>query len=117
MKICKCDRCGKIFEPKPRGDLILERYSDRRNLYEDIDLCDFCYTSIKVWFKNENPEDATDRLLKTQKILINDAVLDLADKIEIEINTTLGKDASEALRIKETMEDIVSDILKEYNED
>ena len=61
MKVCKCDRCGRIFEPTEKSDG--EFYSRVIEVGEEtfgitnteatieitLDICDSCYNSFLSW--------------------------------------------------------------------
>ena len=60
MKVCKCDRCGKVFEPRQYCNGfysrtiqtgletfdLMEPEADIDNTY---DICEDCYESFKKW--------------------------------------------------------------------
>ena len=62
VKVCKCDRCGAIFEPTARdGDFfskIIWVGEENFDLIETIceteetyDICDECYNDFQRWMK------------------------------------------------------------------
>ena len=62
MKVCKCDRCGNIFEPYNNGrefySRVIQTGEETFGLMDtecDIDqcydLCDSCYEDFQRWFK------------------------------------------------------------------
>jgi hypothetical protein len=50
MKVFKCDRCGKIINPKKYSIDIFE-YSIKIN--EDVDLCEKCFSFLKMFLENK----------------------------------------------------------------
>jgi len=65
MKVCKCDRCGKIFEPlfnKDENDFFVPviQLGTETFSYKDVvgeveysyDICEDCSKEFLKWFKN-----------------------------------------------------------------
>ena len=62
MKVCKCDRCGSIFEPHMGnrdfysrvlqiGDETFSLMDSECEIEQSYDLCDSCYEDFQRWFK------------------------------------------------------------------
>ena len=62
MKVCKCDRCGQIFEPHPEGrdfySRIIQTGEETFNLMEpeaeidgSYDICESCFEDFQRWLK------------------------------------------------------------------
>ena len=62
MKICKCDRCGKIFEPTEHngkfynsviqvGDETFDLLEPECEIDECYDICEDCYKDFQRWMK------------------------------------------------------------------
>lgn len=62
MKVCKCDRCGRIFEPYVRdgewSNTIIQTGFENFGLDEIVgevehsyDICDECYKSFNKWLR------------------------------------------------------------------
>lgn len=62
MKVCKCDRCGHIFEPTMRdgnfytktilvGDQTFDLMDSIYDSEGEYDICEDCYRDFQRWFK------------------------------------------------------------------
>lgn len=62
MKVCKCDRCGCIFEPHSYntgfysrviqlGEETFSLMDMETDIDEAYDICDSCYEDFQRWFK------------------------------------------------------------------
>ena len=62
MKVCKCDRCGALFNPTPKDlDWYSRVISVGQETFgltdivgevdESFDICDDCYKSFRKWMK------------------------------------------------------------------
>lgn len=62
MKVCKCDRCGRIFEPiyedsafrSPVVQIGMETFGledTEANIIDTFDICDDCYNDFQRWMK------------------------------------------------------------------
>lgn len=64
MKLCKCDRCGELFEPSYEDNdfysRVIEVGHESFNLRDPIgeieatyDICDHCYEEFLEWIENK----------------------------------------------------------------
>lgn len=62
MKVCKCDRCGRIFEPVFQDKYFYSRVMQigletfdlvepEGEIEDTYDLCDECYADLQRWIK------------------------------------------------------------------
>ena len=62
MKVCKCDRCGRIFEPYPHErdwyNKVIQLGVETFGLTDIVgevessyDVCDDCYNDFQKWFR------------------------------------------------------------------
>lgn len=69
MKVCKCDRCGKIYSPVLKDDDFYSRVIQvseetfgltdvTGDVIESYDICDTCYSSFQDWIRRYNTTEA-----------------------------------------------------------
>lgn len=62
MKVCKCDRCGYIFEPHQEGhdfysrvieigEETFELIDSECEIENSYDICEDCYKDFQRWFR------------------------------------------------------------------
>lgn len=63
MKVCQCDRCGKIFDPSFENDTIVSQviqtgmetfWLDETEIDNSFDICPNCYDEFIRWMNNPN---------------------------------------------------------------
>lgn len=63
MKVCQCDRCGKIFSPSFENDTVVSRVIqtgmeafdlEEIDIDNSFDICPNCYDEFIRWLNNSN---------------------------------------------------------------
>ena len=71
MRVCKCDRCGKIYEPFMEHNDFFTRVimignenfglvDTEAEMDTTLDICDGCFASFERWLKRWNQSEEDD---------------------------------------------------------